>query len=147
MLPSLMWNNFEDRFGNHKMSFNHAKHKNDTELSKEFWEIKKRSGTPKITRKIITVCCSYNPNSKRYLLCLNEKYEIAPYKGDSLLNKKTEIIKTCRHRSKYKLANYHTIDWRQIHAIRYHYNASFKTVTSYFVNFFSWRLITWNSKF
>ena len=101
---------FKDRFGNHKKLFNHAKHKRDTELSKEFWEIKKLSGTPKITWKISRICCSYNPNSKRCLLCLNEKYEIATYKGDNLLNKRTEIINTCRHRSKYKLANYHTID-------------------------------------
>ena len=49
---------FKDRFGNHKMSFNHVKHKNDTELSKEFWEIKKRNGTPKITWKIIRICRS-----------------------------------------------------------------------------------------
>ena len=31
---------FKDYLGNHKKSFNHVKHKNDTELSKEFWEIK-----------------------------------------------------------------------------------------------------------
>ena len=43
-------------------------------------------------------------------LGLNEKYEITTYKGDNPLNKRTEIINTCRHRSKYKLANYHTID-------------------------------------
>ena len=85
---------FKDRFGNHKKSFNHLKHKNDTELSKEFWEIKKRNGTPKITWKIIRICPSYNPNSKRCLLCLNEKYEIATYKGNNLLNKRTEIINT-----------------------------------------------------
>ena len=53
---------------------------------------------------------SYNPNSKRCFLCVNEKYEIATYKGDNLLNKRTEIINTCRHRSKYKLANCDTID-------------------------------------
>ena len=49
--------------------------------------------------------------SKQYrcLLCLNEKYEIARYKGDNLLNLRTEIITTCRHRSKYKLANCDTI--------------------------------------
>ena len=62
--------------------------KNDMELSKAFWEIKKRNGTPKITWNIIRLCRSYNPNSKRCLLCLNEKYEIATYKGDKLLNKK-----------------------------------------------------------
>ena len=43
---------FKDRFENHKKSLNHVKHKNDTELSKEFWEIKKRNRTPKITSKI-----------------------------------------------------------------------------------------------
>ena len=40
---------FKHRFGNHKKSFEHVKHKNDTELSKEFWENKKRIATPKIT--------------------------------------------------------------------------------------------------
>ena len=45
-------------------------------------------------------CPSYNPNSKRCLLCLNEKYEIATYKGDNLLNQRTEIMNTCKHRSK-----------------------------------------------
>ena len=101
---------FKDSFGNHKMSFNHIKDKYDTELSKEFWEIKKRNVTPKITWKIIRICCSYNPNRKRCLLCLNEKYEIATYKGDNLLNKGTEIINTCKYRSKYKLANCDPID-------------------------------------
>ena len=101
---------FKDRFGNHKNSLNHLKHKNDTELSKELWEIKKRNGTPKITWKIIRICPSYNPNSKRCLLCLNEKYQIATYKGNNHLNKRTEIKNTGRHRSKYKLVNCETID-------------------------------------
>ena len=52
----------------------------------------------------------YNPNSKCCLLYLNEKYEIAAYKGHNLLIKRTEITNTCRHRSKYKLANCETID-------------------------------------
>ena len=116
---------FKDLSGNHKKSFNHVKHKHDTEQSKEFWEIKKHNETPKITWKIIRICRSYYPNSKRCLLCLNEKYEIAIYKGENLLNKRTEKINTCRHRSKNRLANCHAIDWRQIHAIRYHYDASF----------------------
>ena len=111
---------FKDCFGNHKMLFNHVKHKSDTELSKIFGKSKSA-----MAGQISHANHSYNPNSKRRLLCLNEKYEIAAYRGDNLLNKRTEIINTCRRRSKYKLANYNTIDWRQIHAIRYHYNASF----------------------
>ena len=72
-----LFRSLKDRFGNHKKSLTHLKHKNDTELSKEFWEIKNRNGTSKITRKIIRICPFYNPNSKRCLLCLNEKYETA----------------------------------------------------------------------
>ena len=96
---------FKDCFGNHKKSLN-----NDTELSKEFWEIKTRNGTPRITWKIIRICRSYNSNSKRCLLCLNKKYQIATYKGDNSLNKKTEKLNTCRHRNKYNLANCDIID-------------------------------------
>ena len=33
---------FKDNFGNYKKSFKHVKHKNDTKLSKELWEIKKK---------------------------------------------------------------------------------------------------------
>ena len=90
---------FKDRFGNHKQSLNQVIHKIDTELSKEFLEIKKCNGTPKIAWKSIRIHRSYNPNSKRCLLCLNEKHDIARYKGYNLLNKRTEIINTCRHRS------------------------------------------------
>ena len=101
---------FKDRFENHEKSFNHVKHENDTKLSKEYQEFKKRNGTPKTALKIIRICCSYNPNRKRCLLCLNEKYKIATYGGDNLLNKRTEVINTCRHRSKYELASCETID-------------------------------------
>ena len=39
---------FKDCCGNYKKSFNHVKHKNDTELSNDFSKIKKRNGTPTI---------------------------------------------------------------------------------------------------
>ena len=67
----------KDRFEHHKKWFNHVKHKNDTELSQEFWQVKKRNGAPKITWKIIRICCFCNPNSKHCFLCLNEIYGIA----------------------------------------------------------------------
>ena len=52
MLPGLIEITFKDRFGNHKKWLNHVNHKNDTELSKEFWEIKKGSGTTKAPGKL-----------------------------------------------------------------------------------------------
>ena len=47
------------------------------------------------------------PKSK---IRLNENNEIACYKGDNLLNKRTEILGTCRRRNKYKLKNCDTKD-------------------------------------
>ena len=52
---------FKERFRNYKKSFNHLKHKNSLELSKEFWEMKKNNGTPKVKWKIIRICPSYKP--------------------------------------------------------------------------------------
>ena len=62
---------------------NHIKQSNDTELSKK-WEIKMHNGAPKVVWKVIRIFRSYNPNSKRCLLCLNEKCKIETYKEDIL---------------------------------------------------------------
>ena len=43
--------------------------------------------------------------TKKILLCLNEKYEIASYKMDSLLNKRIEILGNCRHWKKYEMTS------------------------------------------
>ena len=133
---------FKDRFGNHKKSFNHVKHKNDTELSKEFWEVKKREGTPKITCKIIAIYYSYKPNSRRCFLCLHEKFKTAAHTGDKLLNERAEIISTSRKKEQVQTCQ--LWNYRLMSALRYHYNASFWTVMSYFIK---WRLITWKFKF
>ena len=48
----------------------------------------------------------YTPESKRCLLCLAEKFEIANYPGDNLLNKRSEIVAKCRHRRKHLITFY-----------------------------------------
>ena len=90
---------FKGRPYNHNLSFRNEFHKNDTELSKELWQIKMKNYTPKITWRIIRKCPPNNYNSRRCYLCLNEKLEIALYEGKNLLNKKRNslpnaIIKT-----------------------------------------------------
>ena len=52
----------------------------------------------------------YSPQTKRCLLCLNEKFEIAAYKEQNLLNKRNEIVSKCRHQLKYALARFDTND-------------------------------------
>ena len=41
----------------------------------------------------------------------SEKYRIAMFRGDILLNKRNEIIRICRHRTKYKLINCDKNEW------------------------------------
>ena len=76
-----------------------------------------------------------NPNSKRCYLCLNEKLKIATYRGNNLLNKKTELISKCRHQNKYTLSKYDTKDWRQF-IIRNYYIVTFRLLI-----IFGWRLL------
>ena len=101
---------FKVRFSNHKKSFNIVNYKNDTELSKEVWRIKESGDTPVITWEVVRRCLPYNLQSKRCSLCLNEKLEIAAYKGNNLLNKKNEVVSKCRHKNKYALCKYDTKD-------------------------------------
>ena len=96
---------FKSRYCNHKKAFINERYRNDTELSKEVWNVREQNGTPKIKWSILGKYSSYNPISKRCNLCLNEKLEIAIYKGENLLNKRSEVISKCRHRNKYKLSN------------------------------------------
>ena len=81
-------------------------YKNETELSNEIWRIKISGHHPKVRWEIVKKCVPYNPQTKRCLLCLNEKLEIAAYIEQNLLNKKTEIVSKCRHQLKYAPARY-----------------------------------------
>ena len=101
---------FKGRLYNHNLSFRNEFYKNDTELSKELWQIKMKNYTPKITWRIIRKCPPYNYNSRKCYLCLNEKLEIALYEGENLLNKKTELISKCCHQNKFMLLHHDSKD-------------------------------------
>lgn len=51
----------------------------------------------------------YNPVSKKCLLCLKEKYFIMYTRGNSSLNKRSEVYNTCRHRTQSLLSK---VKWR-----------------------------------
>ena len=101
---------FKGRLYTHSLSFRNDLYKNDTELSKELWQIKMKNYTPEITWRIIRKCLPYNYNSRKCDLCLNEKLEIALYKGENLLNKKMKLISKCRHQNKFMLLRHDSKD-------------------------------------
>ena len=94
---------FKHRSNNRKKSFNLEHYENDTELSKEYWTIKRKYFTPKVTWRIIRKCAPFNTSKRKCYLCLNEKLEIASNKGDNLLNNRSELISKFRHQNKFIL--------------------------------------------
>ena len=94
---------FKKRYSNHKRSFNLAAYKNDTEISKQFWKMKRRNSVPKIKWRILRKCPRFNHSSLRCNLYLNEKLKIALFKGKNILNRRAELISKCRCVSKHTL--------------------------------------------
>lgn len=89
---------FKTRFRNHKKSFNSEKYANETELSKYIWELKKKKQSYQLTWEVIKQSNTSIRESGSCNLCLDEKIELINCKNS--LNKKTELISTCRHRKR-----------------------------------------------
>ena len=94
------------RLGNHARDCNNEEYANTTELSKEVWKIKKKGFTPSIRWRIIKQLPAYNLETKKCMLCLGEKIEILQREGENLLNKRSELVSTCRHKRKFLLNKY-----------------------------------------
>ena len=97
---------FKKRYGNHERDCNNEECANTTELSKEVWKIKKKGFIPSITWRIIKQFPAYNPATKKCQLCIAEKMEILERDPENLLNKRSELISSCRHRNKFKISKY-----------------------------------------
>ena len=97
---------FKLRYANHRKTFNNIKYRIDTELSNEYWNIISANKTSNISWEFLETHKSYNQSPIQCLLCLNEKLAIALHKDDNMLNKRSKIIRKCRHRNKYMLASY-----------------------------------------
>ena len=98
-------NEFKTRYRNHTASFRHAKHRNSTELSKHIWTLKDSNIDHSISWRIISSSSPYNSSSKRCNLCLKEKFLIICRPDLSSLNKRNELVSSCRHRNKALLRN------------------------------------------
>ena len=93
---------FKQRYTQHKCSFNTRGKSNETKLSGAVWERKDVGKNPKITWEIITEAPSYHPAMGKCLLCTKEKLIIL--EAEDIINSKSEIVSTCRHRRKWLLS-------------------------------------------
>ena len=94
---------FKKRYYNHKHSFMHADKKHATELSKHMWDLRDRRMEGKIKWEIAKRSTPYRCGTRRCDLCLSEKLLIASANPSKLLNKRSELISACRHKSKYRM--------------------------------------------
>ena len=101
----LVENDFKTRYRNHTASFRDAKHRNSTELSKHIWTLKDNNIEHFISWRILSSHSPYNSSSKRCNLCIKEKFLIICRPELSTLNKRNELVSSCRHRNKALLRN------------------------------------------
>ena len=86
------------------------KHRNSTELSRYIWELKDGNISPVIESSIFTKVLS-KTQLNFCKLCFSEKFYIIKSLNDpNLLNKKSELVNTCRHQSKLLLTSLKKID-------------------------------------
>ena len=95
----LTGNTFKDRYNSHQYSFRHKSSQKSTELSKYIWDLKDKGINYEIQWEIMRQSNINMRESGQCNLCLDEKIEILKLKG-SAINKRSEIISTCRHRKK-----------------------------------------------
>ena len=99
-------------------------------LSSHIWELKERGLDFTLKSEILDRATLYNPVSKKCLLCLKEKYFIMYTRGNSSLNKRSEVYNTCRHRTQSLLSK---VKW---------WGYSFFLITNFLFLFSFWY---WNS--
>ena len=97
---------FKTRFANHKSSFNDPSKRLSTELSKHVWHLKEAKLKFEISWKILKQTTLFSPVSNRCNLCLWEKYFIISRPELATLNKRNELVTSCRHANKFLLKNF-----------------------------------------
>ena len=84
---------------NHKHSFSNPRFRNQTALTKHFWNIKDQELTPQNEVKIVSQSSNANSFNSRYNQCIEEKINLINFKGPGrLLNTRNELLLKCSHK-------------------------------------------------
>ena len=101
----LTGNEFKDTYYQHRHDFKDETKKDQTELSKHIWKLKKTNIEYNISWKIVKKVPHLKNGNKMCRLCITEASIIMTNKKDRL-NKRTEIMNKCRHENKFLLKNW-----------------------------------------
>ena len=94
--------NFKSRYSAHKSSFN-KRPANHTTLSSYIWKLKDENTPFEISWSIKTRGHAFSSGGRSCDLCLSEKLVILTEDKQNMLNKRDELLETCRHRRKHLL--------------------------------------------
>ena len=94
---------FKQRFNAHARSFRTATCRKETALSKYVWDLKDENAQYEIRWDVARRAAPYKCGTRRCDVCLTEKMVIATADPSTMLNSRTEIVSTCRHRAKFSL--------------------------------------------
>ena len=100
-------NTFKTRYALHKSSLKHEKHKNQTALSKFYWNEIGKGNRPTIKWSILKEIKGTYNQKNGCPICNREKLEIAIADKNKLLNKRNELKSNCPH---YRSNFFETID-------------------------------------
>ena len=99
--------NFKLRFNNHIHSFKSLENKHRTELSNYVHYLQDHDIEYTIKWSIAEKAKAYFSGAKSCSLCTAEKYHIMMHpQQESLLNKRSELLNKCRHKSAYSLKSF-----------------------------------------
>ena len=97
---------FKTRYSNHRTSFSHEKYRHSTALSSYVWELKENTGVDPIMKwEVIKKCRKYRAGNRACSLCMEEKLAIAACKSRNMLNKRSEVLNSCRYKRAWLLYN------------------------------------------
>ena len=83
---------FKTRCYNHKTNFSHEKYGHSTTLSSYVWKFKDNKGIDPIMKWEVI------KKFRKYRLCMEEKLAIASCKSRDMLNQRSEVLNSCRHK-------------------------------------------------
>ena len=101
----LTGNSFKTRHYRHRSTFKNRKLEHDTTLASYIWTLKDQNTDFRINWTQVGRAPRFNPISKKCRLCIKEKYHIIFQPEGALLNKRSELFSTCRHRLRDLLVN------------------------------------------
>ena len=92
---------FKERYNNHTSSFRHRKNSTKTALSIHLWNLKDSGIEYTLKWSTARHAAPYKCGTRKCDLCLTESAIIMAAEQRTLINKKAEVVKTCRHRTKF----------------------------------------------